>query len=63
MDTPMSLARQRVLDFLDEYTSGPQSMRNKYSDSLITIRNHDGDVFKLDIPDLYLLADASRGVK
>lgn len=63
MDTPMSLARQRVLDFLDEYTSGPQSMRNKYSDSLITIRNHDGEVFKLDIPDLYLLADASRGVK
>lgn len=63
MDTPMSLARQRVLDFLDEYTSGPQSMRNKYSDSLITIRNHDGDVFKLDIPDLYLLADVSRGVK
>lgn len=63
MDTPMSLARQRVLDFLDEYTSGPQSMRNKYSDSLITIRNHDGEVFKLDIPDLYLLADVSRGVK
>lgn len=53
-------ARERVLDFLDEFTSGPQSMRNKYSDSLMTIRNSDGDVFQLKIADLYLLANVSR---